>query len=363
MQMSRRHLCVALSLMILSASLAAVAAPAIAADQIILGKSLLVTDPQPGVDATKRQIIVFGKELSSPDTLNGDPLAAGATVEVIANGTASSSQTFSMPAGVFNGAWGWRALGNPTFGYLYKDLVGMNGPVKLAFIKKVPAGHFLVKVLLKGSLGAINVLPPASGTDGGMRFNITGGDSYCVNFGGPAGGMVKNAPAMGIANKLFKVVSTATAPTVEAGCPVLNGGGGGVVLKGALPPTAGRFNYNLILGLPGANAACNSLFPGTHACDVSELQAAETAGDLVGLLDTNNNPVTSFWAIDSMKPPLLQCQDDIMGGSFLNWEYGTAHTASRGERLPLNNGTGTLGALQTPLQCNQSGNSNVGCCV
>jgi hypothetical protein len=134
-----------------------------------------------------------------------------------------------------------------------------------------------------------------------------------------------------------------------------------VELMGALPPTVGRFNYNLTLGLPGANAACNTNFPGTHACTYAELQIAEAAGDLVGLTDINSNMVTRFWAIDGAQPPLQQCQDDV--ASFLNWEYGTAHTPSRGQRVTLNNGTGALGVLQSSVQCNIAGTSNVGCCL
>src|SRR5262249_42311903 len=138
----------------------------------------------------------------------------------------------------------------------------------------------------------------------------------------------------------------------------------GVKLKGALPPTLGRFTYNSMLGLPGADAACAAAFPLTHACTYQELQTAETAGDLVGLLDTDSNAVTRFWAIDPLKPPMLQCQDDAMGGSLLNWEYGTFHTGSRGERIALNNGTGALAMmLETPVQCNTAGSSNVGCCI
>src|SRR2546422_735949 len=53
--------------------------------------------------------------------------------------------------------------------------------------------------------------------------------------------------------------------------------------KGALPAPAGRFNYNLQLGLPGSDAACNMHFPGTHSCTYAELQAAAMGGDLVGL--------------------------------------------------------------------------------
>ena len=136
----------------------------------------------------------------------------------------------------------------------------------------------------------------------------------------------------------------------------------GTILKGALTATPGRFNYNLTLGLPGADAACNTNFPGTHACTLSELQNAETAGDLDGLTDIAANPVMSFWAIDPLAAALSQCIDDAAGGSNLNWEYGTAHTPSRGQKVSLNNAAGTLGALQTNLQCNFSGNSWVGCC-
>lgn len=141
------------------------------------------------------------------------------------------------------------------------------------------------------------------------------------------------------------------------------------ILKGSLTVTPGRFNYNLTLGLPGANAACNTSFPGTHACTIQELQSAAAACDLAGLQDTAAVTVTSFWAIDPtlVNPDTVtkQCFDDTnfdpMTQPGHNWEYGTAHTASRGQRVPLNNVSGALGALDTALQCN--GNTAwVGCC-
>jgi hypothetical protein len=153
----------------------------------------------------------------------------------------------------------------------------------------------------------------------------------------------------------FETNTTTTTSTTTTSTLV-----GGVVLQGALTATPGRFNYNLTLGLPGANAACNSNFPSTHACSYADLQNAEAAGDLVGLTDIGMNPVTGFWAIDGSQPPLSQCQDDV--SSFLNWEYGTAHTASRGNWVALNNGTGTLGTLQTGQQCNFT-SKWVGCCL
>jgi hypothetical protein len=133
-------------------------------------------------------------------------------------------------------------------------------------------------------------------------------------------------------------------------------------VKGALASTAGRFNFNGTLGLPGADAACNTNFAGTHACTYAELQSAAGAGGLTGLKDVTNTPVTSFWAIDSSQPKLQQCNDDAAGGSGLNWEYGTAHTPSRGEKVDLDNAAGTLGSLTMNLQCNFSGNAWVACC-
>jgi hypothetical protein len=150
--------------------------------------------------------------------------------------------------------------------------------------------------------------------------------------------------------------STSKPPTTTTSTTI----GSGAEIEGALTSTPGRFNYNLTLGLPGANAACNSNFPGTHACSYAELQAAETAGELVGLQDTTSMTVTSFWAIDNSQPPLQQCNDSLGTGN--NWEYATADTMSRGQTVALNNGTGALGALQSSLQCNFSGNAWVGCC-
>jgi hypothetical protein len=135
----------------------------------------------------------------------------------------------------------------------------------------------------------------------------------------------------------------------------------GIVVAGSLAAGPGRFNYNAALGLPGANAACNTNFPGSHVCSLTELQSAPTS-DLAGLRDTGGNPVTSFWAIDPNAAPLQQCNDDVGGGSGLNWEYGTAHTVSRGERVSLTNATGALGSVQMGVQCNIAGNSAVACC-
>ena len=161
-------------------------------------------------------------------------------------------------------------------------------------------------------------------------------------------------------------VTTTSTTTTTCGVPT------GSVLKGSLTATAGRFNYDLTLGLPGANSACNTRFPGTHACTYANLQNAETAGDLVGLKDTACTTVTSFWAIDPSADPLTrQCHDDVtfpcpgmppVCPPGHTWEYGTAHTMSRGQKVTLDNATGALGVLQTMIQCNFAPNNWVGCC-
>ena len=406
MHIRRSALAVALTVTAVLASRAG------AADQTVLGKTLLVKDPKPNVDASKRGVGVLGKESASSDTLMGNPVANGATVEIIANGTTPSDQVFTLPAGAAGpGTPGWKALGKPVNGYSYKDAAGVNGPVKTALIKKSGSGTksgggtFLVMVNLNGALGPgpqphITVVPPAPGTDGGMRFTINGGDSYCVAFGSAAGGKVINAPAKGTPNKLFKIVG----PTSE-GCPTVASATTTTTMsstmmsstttssttatsttatsttttstttstttttcpstppsvRGALPATVGRFNFNAQLGLPGANAACKANFACSQACTRQQLQAAPTS-ELAGLKDINTTTVTSFWAIDSTAPILQQCNDDAVGGSGLNWEYGTAHTASRGQQMTLNNSTGVLGPVVGGIQCNIAGTSWVGCC-
>src|SRR5262245_21756519 len=80
-----------------------------AADQTVLGKSFAVKDPQPGGDPSLRSIVTLGQEVSTDDTLVGDPLSSGATVEIVANGAIPSHQVFALPPGAsVNGSAGWR---------------------------------------------------------------------------------------------------------------------------------------------------------------------------------------------------------------------------------------------------------------
>ncbi len=94
--------------------------------------------------------------------------------------------------------------------------------------------------------------------------------------------------------------------------------------------TSGRFNFQMTLGVPGADAQCNISFPGSHACTYAELQGAEAAGQLTGV-------TASLWAIIPGNPGEVQC------GSNVPWDYQTAHTGEYGERVAVTNGV--LGEL------------------
>ena len=154
-----------------------------------------------------------------------------------------------------------------------------------------------------------------------------------------------------VANLVALETATTTTTTTPA-ATTTTAPSGGTVLKGALAPTLGRFNYNGAIGLPGALAACQATFGTTHPLSMcaryADLQSAQAAGDLVGLKDTDDTPVTSFWAIDGSQPALQQCNDDAP-------RPAPGSTGNTGRRTPLpavrrcrsTTPRGTLGALQT----------------
>ncbi len=75
------------------------ARPAGAADQTILGRQLVVKNPLGEAASTgKRQLVVKAREIGSPDTIVGDPTAAGASLSIMVNGGTPSMQTFALPA-------------------------------------------------------------------------------------------------------------------------------------------------------------------------------------------------------------------------------------------------------------------------
>ena len=315
-------------------------------------KKMLIKDPG---DAAKRQVQLISTDAGVQFSDAVDPATNGAAVHVY---SATDDFCAILAAGADwvnkkNKVWKYKNRGTKNSAQL------KNG--KLLVTLKSGVGFTLSDNGTQGSVDA----QVQFGTGERFCMHCSGKKDTASKFLGKGCAAAACAPEpspCGPSSTTPTTIGGVTTSTVTTTTTTGTTSPPGQVLKGALTPTVGRFNYNLTLGLPGANAACNTNFPGTHACTVTELQNAQTAGDLDGLTDTAATHVSSFWAIDPLAAGLSQCIDDAAGGSNLNWEYGTAHTPSRGQKLPLDNVAGTLGALQTGLQCNFSGTAWVGCC-
>jgi hypothetical protein len=298
----------------------------------ISAKKILIKD---NADPTKRQVLVLSGDVGVLMSKGDDPGCNGAAVHVY-----STTDDLCL---TLTGGPEWTNTGTK---WKYKNTTTKNSA-------QIADGKLLVKIKTEPP-------PGFSLSDDGMQGDVSvqvqfgTGTRFCMR----CSGNTKNDGSKFLAKSCVAAACDAEATTCV---PPIPPPPTTTVVKGSLTATPGRFNYNATLGLPGANAACNTNFPGSHACSIQDLQGAP-ASDLACLKDTASNFVTSFWAIDSTAPALQQCVDDALNGSNLNWEYGTAHTPSRGEKVPLTNFTGVLGAVQMGLQCNISGNSWVGCC-
>jgi hypothetical protein len=176
-----------------------------AADQTILGRSLIVKNPG---SPDRRKITSSAKESASPNTVVGDPTLSGggAVLTVIANGVNPTSQSFNLPQGIdLSGKSFWST--NGVGGFKYRDRKGEQGAVRSVSMRKTEGGNFMIKVVIRGQNGPVNVVPPNPGTDGFVTLEITGGDRYCVQYG--VDGKVSNN-----GTKLFKVKR----PKLQ-GCP------------------------------------------------------------------------------------------------------------------------------------------------
>lgn len=192
----------------------------------IRGKKLQMKDPLPDIAPAYRSVQVEGETNGGGHNIVGDPVVDGATLQLVANGATPSVQTFFLaPGPQIDGAAGWKAIGStPVIGYQYRDNKGTAGPIQQILLKRTTSGKFQIKVKLKGQNGPgpqprILVHPPGPGTDGGMRLSIVNGDTYCVAFGGAAGGLVSNSPSVGGPGRQFKIGGTSTKPLFAAACP------------------------------------------------------------------------------------------------------------------------------------------------
>jgi hypothetical protein len=147
---------------------------AIAAQQGAAAKKLLVKNPPSG----NKKIVYMSKNTTA--TVEGDPSLNGAEfgITLIIDG-GPQSQCVDLPSS------GWTTT---PVGFKYKDADLVNGPVKVALIKKTPSGKFLLKVIAKGS--GIAVAPGNPTTSYSTTFEINSGDQYCASTG--AGEVKKN---------------------------------------------------------------------------------------------------------------------------------------------------------------------------
>jgi hypothetical protein len=141
---------------------------AIAAQQGAAAKKFMFKHPPSG----NKKWVFLSKNTTA--TVQGNPQTNGASVRVAL--TPGGTQCLSMPAGA-----NWSPIS--TIGYKYKDPDLVNGPVKVAIIKKTPSGNFILKVLAKGA-ALSPTLAAGTQTSYGVNFKInSGGDEYCASTG------------------------------------------------------------------------------------------------------------------------------------------------------------------------------------
>jgi hypothetical protein len=312
----------------------------------ITAKKVFIKD---NADPTKRQVQVQSADPGVNLVDADNPGANGASLHVY-----SATDDFCA---ILAGGPEWQQ--KPTK-WKYKNKATRNAAQvkegKLSFKIKSNVTYTLAD---NGTQGTVNVQAQfGTGTRFCMRCTGNKKDDASKFFGKDCAAAPCD-PEPSTCNSVPPTTTSSTTSTVTTTSTTNTTQPAGTVLQGVLAATTGLFNYNATLGVPGSNAACNSLWPGSHTCTYADLQSAETAGDLVGRNDTNGMTVTSFWAIDSTHANVLQCTTTVA------WDYQTAHTGHYGEKVNLANGTGTLGPLQSGLPDNVfcAGQSWVGCCL
>jgi len=157
-----------LTRMFVAAGLVAICtAPALAADQLIPGKIIIVKP------STLAKVIAKGT-FTLP--IGADvPTTAGGSLLIKDLGDPMNANTYSLPSA------GWKGLGNPPGdkGFKYKGAGSGSDPCKVVLIKTK-----IVKAVCKGvgvTLTAPVTAPPA---DVAVNLSVGTGTSYCAEFGG-----------------------------------------------------------------------------------------------------------------------------------------------------------------------------------
>jgi hypothetical protein len=155
--------------MFVGAALVAVCAtPALAADQLMPGKIMIV---KPG---TLAKVISKGAFTVPTPAGSDDPTVAGGSLLIKDLGDPMNADTYSLPSS------GWKGLGNPagSKGYKYKGAGSGSDPCKVVLIKAK-----IVKAVCKGT--GVTLTTPVTAPPAEMAVNLTvGTGSFCAEFGG-----------------------------------------------------------------------------------------------------------------------------------------------------------------------------------
>lgn len=152
---------------------------AIAADVAVRGKRMVVRE-NPSVGETSRNVVIVGREASGAAAVA--PFTNGANMRVFVAGATSTSQLYFLEAG------GWRTIPG---GFRYVGPGPAGNPVKEVVVRVSPGQPARIRVVLRGNVGTNDLpfAPPQPGTSGGVSL-VGNADTYCVQLGDAAGGMI-----------------------------------------------------------------------------------------------------------------------------------------------------------------------------
>jgi hypothetical protein len=150
-----------------AALVAMFATPALAADQLVPGKIIIVKP------STLSKVIAKGTFVLPAGA--DDPTTAGGSLVIRDLGNGMNADTFSLPAA------NWKGLGNPagTKGFKYKGAGSLTDPCKVVLIKTK-----IVKAVCKGA--GVTMTTPVTAQPAVVAVNLSSGPgtSYCAEFGG-----------------------------------------------------------------------------------------------------------------------------------------------------------------------------------
>ena len=150
-----------------AALVAMFATPALAADQLVPGKIIIV---KPG---TLAKVIAKGTFVLPAGA--DDPTTAGGSLLIRDLGDPMNANTYTLPS------TGWKGLGNPagSKGFKYKGAGSLTDPCKVVLIKTK-----IVKAVCKGA--GVTLTTPVTVQPAVVAVNLSSGPgtSYCAEFGG-----------------------------------------------------------------------------------------------------------------------------------------------------------------------------------